>query len=114
MLEISEQALMVIENLLANHAVENLGSEKDDVEIYWPKERLGLNAAKITIDAEFTVGNKKGDIKPDREIFEEFAHTLLAFLKVNAYLEPILNEGDPVAVWVKPDQGKSVWLSGSR
>jgi hypothetical protein len=111
MLELSGQTLLSIETSLSNLAVQKLGSMAKDIEIYWPKERLGLNAAKVTIDAEFTVGSEEGDIKPDGAKFEIFAKSLIGFLQYSFCFEKSLKKGDPVAVWVKPDQGKSVWLA---
>lgn len=104
-----------IEERLGWIASHHLGSLEGDVEVFWPQERLGLNAPKITIDAEFTVGTEEGDIAPDPKVFRNFGDRLLTVLELNVVFDNTnLHKGDAVATWVKPDQGQTIYLAGSR
>lgn len=102
-----------IEFYLYHRALDILGSLDGDVEFFWPVERLGRGAPTISVDAQFTVGEEEGDISPDRQVFSIFANSVLTFLEVHQLLNSI-NPGDPVAVWIQPDEGKSIYLSATR
>ena len=108
-IELSDSVREKIESTLILLAEDRLGSDKGDVEVFWPVARLGKGSPIISIDAEFTVGDDIGDIPPDQKRFSRFASNLILFMKTSPELMQFALSG-PFAAWVKPDIGKSVYL----
>jgi len=102
-----------IEECFEELAINILGSLEGDVEFQWPNERLGRGTPVITIDAEFTVGSEEGDVLPDRDLHSRFAGVVLSYLIYSSLFKEI-KTGGSVATWVRPDEGKSVYISYKR